>query len=172
MPPKEKKDPIYKPYSSIEDSAQRKQNYETNYMLYFPGWSKDDKNKPYWNNKHNWVGINFENMKPFYRIDKPKFKEYFKGQESGWIDDKSDPNIIKALGNAGWKSPDEFFEHNKKLTTKYDNLSFNSLKEITSLKDKNQMLTTWKITLIITSSVLFIALLISLFMKGKKGKNK
>jgi hypothetical protein len=155
------------PYSSIEDGAQRKRNDETNYILYFP----DDSSNGKWDNKHNYVGINFANMKPYYKIDKKNTSQppyYFKQYESGWNDDKSDLNIIKALGNAGWKSPDEFFEHNKKLTTKYDKLAFNSFQEITDLKDKNQMLTTWKITLIITSSVLFIALLILLFMKRKK----
>ena len=37
-------------------------------------------------------------------------------------------------------------------------------------QDKNKNLSTLNIALIITSSVLFIALLISLFLKGKKGK--
>lgn len=36
--------------------------------------------------------------------------------------------------------------------------------------DKDKNLSTLNIALIITSSVLFIAFLISLFLKGKKGK--
>ena len=83
-----------------------------------------------------------------------------------------DENLKKALRNAGWKSPMEFDDYDQKINRKYKNEIFELDSKKAKIKDDNDMLKTWKITLIVTSSVLFIALLILIFLKGKKGKNK
>lgn len=76
--------------------------------------------------------------------------------------DKKDKNLINDLQSVLKKEQDK----DKKDKNLISNLQSHLKKE----QDKNKNFSTLNIALIITSSVLFIALLISLFLKGKKGK--
>ena len=111
----------------------------------------------------NEVKINFQDLTVSIR-DKTNVTDLNNGNP--------DENLKKALRNAGWKSPMEFDDYDQKINRKYKNENFELDSKKEKIKDDNDMLKTWKITLIVTSSVLFIALIISLFLKGKKGKNK
>jgi hypothetical protein len=76
--------------------------------------------------------------------------------------DNKDENLISNLQSVLKKEQDK----DKKDKNSISNLQSHLKKE----QDTNKNLSTLNIALIITSSVLFIALLISLFLKGKKGK--
>lgn len=80
----------------------------------------------------------------------------------GMTDTDDQQKLLLALYNAGYKGPDTI----KKDKNSISNLQSHLKKE----QDTNKNLSTLNIALIITSSVLFIALIISLFLKGKKGK--
>ena len=109
----------------------------------------------------------------------------------------NDPGLLLALHNAGYKGPDKIrkLKDAISIAKNKDNKDENLISNLQSVlkkeqdkdkKDKNSIsnlqshlkkeqdtnknLSTLNIALIITSSVLFIALLISLFLKGKKGK--
>ena len=112
---------------------------------------------------NNEVNINFQDLTVSIR-DKTNVTDLNNGNP--------DENLKKALRNAGWKSPMEFDDYDQKINRKYKNEIFELDSKKAKIKDDNDMLKTWKITLIVTSSVLFIALLILIFLKGKKGKNK
>ena len=113
---------------------------------------------------NNEVNINFQDLTVSIR-DNTKVTNL--GEEGN-----PDQNLKKVLRNAGWKSPMEFDDYDQKINRKYKNEIFELDSKKAKIKDDNDMLKTWKITLIVTSSVLFIALIILLFLKGKKGKNK
>ena len=116
-------------------------------------------------NFNNEVDINFQDLTVSNRdLDKNVVTKLDNGNP--------DENLKKALRNAGWKSPMEFDDYDQKINRKYKNEIFELDSKKAKIKDDNDMLKTWKITLIVTSSVLFIALIILLFLKGKKGKNK
>lgn len=78
------------------------------------------------------------------------------------IANTKDENLISNLQSVLKKEQDK----DKKDKNSISNLQSHLKKE----QDTNKNLSTLNIALIITSSVLFIALLISLFLKGKKGK--
>ena len=95
----------------------------------------------------------------------------------------NDPGLLLALHNAGYKGPNTIKNLEKAISiaNNKDNKDKNLISDLQSVlkkeqdtnkkeQDTNKNLSTLNIALIITSSVLFIALLISLFLKGKKGK--